>query len=132
MFSPLPRFAQLINEDKNIRVIAAAANCLMYLARGLRERFANYAPLVLETLFAKFKEKKLSVVTAIQDALDAIFPTVSLDKALDAAAAALKSKNPEEKQQTAMVGAEGSGNRVLKTKTRPSYFPPILPALSKP
>lgn len=58
---------------------------------------------ILEPIFGKFKEKKATVVMALHEALDAVAPTISLEKAIEPAVASLKSKNPDEKQQTAAV-----------------------------
>lgn len=58
---------------------------------------------MLETLIEKLKEKKLNVVSAVSGALDAVLPVAPFDKVLDVLVAGLQSKNPEVKQQTAMV-----------------------------
>ena len=58
-------------------VVALAANVVKGLAVGLRKGFQQYATTVMGSLLAKFKEKKQNVVTALREAADAIYLTVS-------------------------------------------------------
>lgn len=46
------------------------------LAAGLKKRFQTYAGFCVPALLEKFKEKKQNVVTALRDAIDAVYVTV--------------------------------------------------------
>ena len=61
-------------------VIAVAGKCLTGLANGLKKKFSPYAIWCIPTILEKFKEKKANVVTAMREAIDAIFPSVSTVK----------------------------------------------------
>ena len=58
-------------------MVALAAKCVAGLANGLRKKFNAYASLLTPAIFGKFKEKKLNVVLALRDAIDAVYKTVS-------------------------------------------------------
>jgi len=58
-------------------VVAVAGKCLAGLANGLKKRFQPYASACIPALLEKFREKKANVVTAIRDAIDAVFLSVS-------------------------------------------------------
>ena len=49
----------------------------------------------------KFKEKKITVVTALREAADAIFPSTNLEAVSEDLIAALENKNPQIKAETA-------------------------------
>lgn len=57
-------------------LVALAGKCLCGLAKGLRKKFFPYAVQCNEAVLVKFKEKKVMVVTALRDAIDAIFVSV--------------------------------------------------------
>lgn len=61
-------------------VVSLAGKCLGGLANGLKKRFQPYAAACVPALLEKFREKKQNVVTALKDALDAIFPSVSYNE----------------------------------------------------
>ncbi len=63
-------------------VVALAAKCVQGLAKGLRKKFAPYAPMIQSSILEKFKEKKLNVVIGLRDAIDAVFLTVSFSTSL--------------------------------------------------
>ena len=58
-------------------VVALAANVVKGLATGLREGFQPLVHQVLPGMLGKFKEKKMGVVTALREATDAVYLTVS-------------------------------------------------------
>ena len=68
---------QIIAKDSNVMVIAVAGKCLTGLANGLKKKFSPYALACISTMLEKFKEKKQNVVTAMREAIDAIYPSVS-------------------------------------------------------
>ena len=57
-------------------VVALAAKCIGQLATGLRKKFTQYSSMIITPLLEKFKEKKTNVVTALREAVDAVFLTV--------------------------------------------------------
>lgn len=57
-------------------IVALAGQCVAGIARGLKKKFSIFAVACTETILEKFKEKKPNVVTALREAVDAIFPTV--------------------------------------------------------
>ena len=69
-------FIQIITKDANVIVVALAAKCIGQLATGLRKKFTQYSSMIITPLLEKFKEKKTNVVTALREAVDAVFLTV--------------------------------------------------------
>jgi cytoskeleton-associated protein 5 len=63
--------------DANILCVIGAANCLECLAKGLRSDFSKYRSLMVVPILEKFKEKKVNVVEALSNCLDAMAVTVS-------------------------------------------------------
>lgn len=61
-------------------MVALACKCVFGLASGLKKRFQPYSGAVIPALLEKFKEKKQNVVTALKEAIDAVYLTVSLFK----------------------------------------------------
>lgn len=59
-------------------MVTLATKCLSGLASGLKKRFQTYAGACVPALLEKFKEKKQNVVTAVREAVDAVYLTVSL------------------------------------------------------
>ncbi|VVD05630.1 unnamed protein product, partial [Leptidea sinapis] len=53
---------------------ADLVRALKKVARGLRNKFQPYAVSCIQALLEKFKEKKPTVVTALREAIDAIYP----------------------------------------------------------
>lgn len=69
---------KMIEKDSNVVVVALAGRCLAGVATGLKKRFQPYAGACIPSLLEKFKEKKQNVVSAIKEAIDVIYLTVSL------------------------------------------------------
>jgi cytoskeleton-associated protein 5 len=82
-------------KDVNIQVLSLAANCIECLAKGLRRKFHKYFPIVLNPLLDRLKEKKPSVLDALNGALDSIFHSTSLSDVLEDVLEALKHKTPQ-------------------------------------
>ena len=59
-------------------VVALAAKCVALLATGLRKKFTQYSSMIISPLLEKFKEKKTNVVSALREAIDAVFLTVRI------------------------------------------------------
>ena len=70
-------FLQIISKDSNVIVVAVAGKCLAGLANGLKKRFQPYASACIPCILEKFREKKQNVVTAMREAIDAVFLSVS-------------------------------------------------------
>ena len=60
-------------------IVTVAGRCVDSLARGLRKNFQPYATAITVAMLDKFKEKKQNVVSALRDAVDAVYQTVSVD-----------------------------------------------------
>ena len=69
-------FPQIISKDANVMVVTLAAKCVGLLATGLRKKFTQYSSMITAPLLEKFKEKKVNVVAALREAVDAVFLTV--------------------------------------------------------
>ena len=69
---------QIISKDANVMVVALAAKCLGLLATGLRKKFSQYSSMIIAPILEKFKEKKANVVSALREAIDAVFLTVRI------------------------------------------------------
>ena len=78
-------------------LVALAAQCLAGLAKGLRGSFKQYANSCLPAILEKFKEKKLNVVTALKECVDAMYPCLGVEAIQEDCLAALKHKTPQVK-----------------------------------
>ncbi|EFP78682.1 uncharacterized protein PGTG_04638 [Puccinia graminis f. sp. tritici CRL 75-36-700-3] len=86
--------------DANILCVIGAANCMECLAKGLRADFAKYRSLMVVPILEKFKEKKVNVVEALSNCLDAMAATVTLSDLNEDIVTFSKHKNPQVKEQT--------------------------------
>ncbi|XP_052399715.1 cytoskeleton-associated protein 5 isoform X1 [Carassius gibelio] len=93
---------KVIGKDANVMLVAMAAKCLAGLAAGLRKKFGTYAGLVVPTILEKFKEKKPQVVQALQEAIDAVFLTTTLQNISEDVLSVMDNKNPSIKQQASL------------------------------
>uniref|UniRef100_A0A673JVG3 TOG domain-containing protein n=1 Tax=Sinocyclocheilus rhinocerous TaxID=307959 RepID=A0A673JVG3_9TELE len=93
---------KVIGKDANVMLVAMAAKCLAGLAAGLRKKFGTYAGLVVSTILEKFKEKKPQVVLALQEAIDAVFLTTTLQNISEDVLSVMDNKNPSIKQQASL------------------------------
>nr|XP_015194853.1 PREDICTED: cytoskeleton-associated protein 5 isoform X1 [Lepisosteus oculatus]XP_015194854.1 PREDICTED: cytoskeleton-associated protein 5 isoform X1 [Lepisosteus oculatus]XP_015194855.1 PREDICTED: cytoskeleton-associated protein 5 isoform X1 [Lepisosteus oculatus] len=93
---------KVIGKDTNVMLVALAAKCLAALASGLRKKFGTYAGHVVPTILEKFKEKKPQVVQALQEAIDAVFLTTTLQNVSEDVLAVMDNKNPSIKQQASL------------------------------
>lgn len=82
-------------KDVNIQVASLAANSIECLAKGLRKRFHKYYTIVLNPLLERLKEKKPSVLDALNGALDSVFNCTSLSDILEEVLEFLKHKTPQ-------------------------------------
>lgn len=77
------RFFQIISKDTNVMIVALGGRLLGMVASGLRAKFSPYAVACVQAILEKFKEKKTNVVTALREAIDAIYPSVSIFTYID-------------------------------------------------
>uniref|UniRef100_A0A674AWE4 Cytoskeleton associated protein 5 n=1 Tax=Salmo trutta TaxID=8032 RepID=A0A674AWE4_SALTR len=93
---------KVIGKDANVMLVTLAAKCVAGLAAGLRKKFGTYAGHVVPTILEKFKEKKPQVVLALQEAIDAIFLTTTLQNISEDVLGVMENKNPSIKQQASL------------------------------
>ncbi|KFM68160.1 Cytoskeleton-associated protein 5, partial [Stegodyphus mimosarum] len=91
---------KFITKDSNVLVVALATKCLTNLVLGLRKKFQPYASACVPAIFEKFKEKKQNVVSALREAIDALYSISSLEIMQEDIQTALESKNPQVKSET--------------------------------
>ncbi|XP_078405682.1 cytoskeleton-associated protein 5 [Cetorhinus maximus] len=121
---------KVIGKDSNVLLVALGAKCLAGLACGLRKKFQSYATHVVPTLLEKFKEKKPQVVQALQEAIDAVFLTTTLQNLSEDVLAVMDNKNPSIKQQASLFLARSF--RYCTPSTMPkSLLKPLCAALLK-
>ncbi|KAH3680198.1 hypothetical protein WICMUC_000463 [Wickerhamomyces mucosus] len=111
-YTDLVRVLAKCLKDVNIQVVSLASNCIEYIAKGLRARFHRYYNIVLNPLLERTKEKKQSVLDALNGALDSVFQNTSLSDILDETLVALKHKTPQVRLATSQFLA-----RCLKETT---------------
>ncbi|XP_060130408.1 cytoskeleton-associated protein 5 isoform X2 [Zootoca vivipara] len=121
---------KVVGKDTNVMLVALAAKCLAGLATGLRKKFGQYAGHVVPTILEKFKEKKPQVVQALQEAIDAIFLTTTLQNLSEDILAVMDNKNPTIKQQTSLFIAR-SFRHCNSTVLSKSMLKPFCAALLK-
>uniref|UniRef100_A0A8C4UFL0 Cytoskeleton associated protein 5 n=1 Tax=Falco tinnunculus TaxID=100819 RepID=A0A8C4UFL0_FALTI len=121
---------KVIGKDTNVMLVALAAKCLAGLASGLRKKFGQYAGHVVPTILEKFKEKKPQVVQALQEAIDAIFLTTTLQNISEDVLAVMDNKNPTIKQQTSLFIARSFRHCTPSTLPK-SLLKPFCAALLK-
>ncbi|KAK7828925.1 hypothetical protein U0070_002155, partial [Myodes glareolus] len=113
---------KVVGKDTNVMLVALAAKCLTGLAVGLRKKFGQYA--------GHFKEKKPQVVQALQEAIDAIFLTTTLQNISEDVLAVMDNKNPTIKQQTSLFIARSFRHCTASTLPK-SLLKPFCAALLK-
>ena len=92
---------KFISKDTNVNLVALACQCMTGLAKGLRNNFKQHANNNLSVCLEKFKEKKLGVVTALRDCVDAFYNILGVEAIQEDCLAALKIKTPTVKSETA-------------------------------
>ncbi|XP_030056735.1 cytoskeleton-associated protein 5 isoform X2 [Microcaecilia unicolor] len=121
---------KVVGKDSNVMLVSLAAKCLAGLATGLRKKFGTYSGHVVPTILEKFKEKKPQVVQALQEAIDAIFLTTTLQNISEDVLAVMDNKNPAIKQQASLFLARNF--RHCSPSTLPkSLLKPLCAALVK-
>ncbi|XP_047451779.1 cytoskeleton-associated protein 5 isoform X2 [Mugil cephalus] len=121
---------KVVGKDANVMLVSMAAKCLAGLASGLRKKFGTYAGQVVPTILEKFKEKKPQVVQALQEAIDAIFLTTTLQNLSEDVLGVMDNKNPSIKQQASLFLAR-SFRHCSQTTLPKSVLKPLCAALLK-
>lgn len=121
---------KVVAKDTNVLLVALAAKCITGLATGLRKKFGTHATHVVPTILEKFKEKKPHVVQALQEAIDAIFLTTTLQTISEDVLAVMDNKNPSIKQQTSLFLAR-SFRHCMPSALPKSLLKPFCAALLK-
>ncbi|RVE72144.1 hypothetical protein OJAV_G00059000 [Oryzias javanicus] len=121
---------KVVGKDANVMLVSLAAKCLAGLASGLRKKFGTYAGQVVPTILEKFKEKKLQVVQALQEAIDAVFLTTTLQNISEDILAVMDNKNPSIKQQASLFLARSFRHCTQATLPK-SVLKPFCAALIK-
>ncbi|XP_076003140.1 cytoskeleton-associated protein 5-like isoform X2 [Genypterus blacodes] len=121
---------KVIGKDTNVMLVSLASKCLAALASGLRKKFGMYAGQVVPTILEKFKEKKAQVVQALQEAIDAVFLTTTLQSLSEDVLAVMDNKNPSIKQQASLFLAR-SIRLCLPSALPKSLVKPICTAALK-
>ncbi|XP_056629748.1 protein mini spindles isoform X2 [Diorhabda sublineata] len=118
---------KVIQKDSNVVCVAIAGRCIAGLANGLKKKFQTYSGFCVSTILEKFKEKKQNVVSALRDAIDAVYLTTNLEAILEDVLEALNNKNPSVKIETSLFLARAF------TKTPPtSVNKKLLKAITAP
>nr|XP_021185721.2 protein mini spindles isoform X2 [Helicoverpa armigera] len=107
---------KVISKDTNVMLVALGGRLLGMVATGLRNKFSPYACACVQAILEKFKEKKTNVVTALREAIDAIYPCTNLEAIMEDMLAAFDNKNPSIKAESSLFLA-----RAL-CHTQPSAF----------
>lgn len=92
---------KVLTKDTNVVLVAMAGKCLALLAKGVGKKFTPYAGSCVSGILEKFKEKKTNVVAALREAIDAIYPSTTLEALQEDLLEALNNKNPSIKSETA-------------------------------
>ena len=92
---------KFIAKDTNVMLVTLAAQCIAGIAKGLRTGFKNGATHLLPAVLEKFKEKKATVVAALVEAADALYPPLGIEAIQEDVLASLKHKTPGVVTETA-------------------------------
>ncbi|XP_034164860.2 cytoskeleton-associated protein 5-A [Pangasianodon hypophthalmus] len=121
---------KVIGKDTNVMLVTLAAKCVAGLAAGLRKKFGTYAGHLVPTILEKFKEKKAQVVQALQEAIDAVFLSATLEKVSEDVLAVMDNKNPSIRQQASLFLAR-SFRHCTPTTLPKNLLKPFCVALLK-
>jgi cytoskeleton-associated protein 5 len=125
---------KVLQKDSNVLLVAIAGKCLSSLAKGLGKKFQPYSTACIGAILEKFKEKKSNVVAALRDAIDAMYPSTSLESIQEDVMEALNNKNPSVKSETALFLARAftkTQPTVLNKKLLKTYLAPLLKNLNE-
>ncbi|KAK6010313.1 hypothetical protein OSTOST_24660, partial [Ostertagia ostertagi] len=89
---------KIIALDSNINVVIVALQVVAKLANGLRDRFGCFVSMLWAPILDKSKDKKVTVRTAVGQALDAISDVCATDRLTKDLCEHLSKPNPQSKQ----------------------------------
>ncbi|KAK3562246.1 hypothetical protein QTP86_032583 [Hemibagrus guttatus] len=121
---------KVIGKDTNVMLVMLAAKCVAGLSAGLRRKFGPFAGHLVPTILEKFKEKKPQVVQALQEALDAVYLSTTLERVSEDVLAVMDNKNPSIKQQASLFLARSFRHCTPTTLPR-NLLKPFCVALLK-
>ncbi|KNC86151.1 hypothetical protein SARC_01677 [Sphaeroforma arctica JP610] len=113
MHTLLQKLAKLIL-DVNVHVCIEAAGCIAHIANGTKAQFGTQAIHVLPPILKRMKEKKATVLTALNEAAKAVLKTVSLDSIAPELLPFITDKNPSIRKETLVVTAFAITQTTLK------------------
>lgn len=125
---------KVLTKDTNVVLVAMAGKCMACLAKGLGKKFSPYAGSCVSGILEKFKEKKANVVTALREAIDAIYPSTTLESMQEDLLEALNNKNPSIKAETASFLARAFARTqpaVLNKKLVKAFSTALLKTLNE-
>ncbi|XP_050682742.1 protein mini spindles [Leptidea sinapis] len=123
---------KVITKDANVILVALSVKLMGQVARGLRNKFQPYAVSCIQALLEKFKEKKPTVVTALREAIDAIYPCTNPEAIMEDMIAAFENKNPSIKAESASFLARAlcvTQPAAFNKKLIKAYVPSLLKLL---
>lgn len=126
---------KVVAKDSNIMLVTTAAKCIALLATGLRKKFGPHSVGCVEVLIEKFREKKVSVVQTLREAVDACYVSTNLEAIGEIAVASLEHKTPSVKAETASFLARCFAQctpATLPKKILKIYIGPLLKAVNDP
>ncbi|CAH1174022.1 unnamed protein product [Phaedon cochleariae] len=121
---------KVVQKDSNVICVAIAGRCIAGLASGLKKKFQTYAGFVIPAILEKFKEKKQNVVTALREAIDAVYLTTTLEAFMEDVLEALNNKNPSVKVETSLFLARAF-TKTLPTVVNKKLLKVITTGLTK-
>ena len=93
-----------IKKDTNVLLLIKAFTSVAVISKGLREKFKNYGSLTFGEILGRFKEKKISVVTAGRMAADTVASTIKFpDQVMEILGEKLSDKNPSIRSETTLT-----------------------------
>lgn len=125
---------KVITKDSNVVLVALGGKCLAMLAKGLGKKFNTYTGACVPAVLEKFKEKKSNVVAALRDAIDAMYPSTTLESIQEDVLEALANKNPSVKMETASFLARAFSKTVptiLNKKLLKAFVTALLKTLNE-
>ncbi|KAK6029026.1 hypothetical protein OSTOST_04868, partial [Ostertagia ostertagi] len=94
---------KIIALDSNINVVIVALQVVAKLANGLRDRFGCFVSMLWAPILDKSKDKKVTVRTAVGQALDAISDVCATDRLTKDLCEHLSKPNPQSRNWMCLV-----------------------------
>ncbi|GAB1602380.1 cytoskeleton-associated protein 5-like isoform X1 [Argonauta hians] len=126
---------KVVGKDTNVMLVALGGKIIAGIAHGLRKDFKPYSNMCFGVLLDKFKEKKLTVVVPLREAIDAVFQCMTFELIMEDTIAALENKNPSIRTETASFLARSVARAVpsaLPKKILKVYCVALVKAITDP